>query len=42
MGDQEKARGAWTWERTIEIMKIAATVYVGLVGTVLTWQYNER
>lgn len=31
-----------TWERSIEILKLLATVWVALVGTLVTMQFNER
>lgn len=31
-----------TWERSIEILKLVATVWVAGVGTIVTMQFNER
>lgn len=31
-----------TWERGIEILKVAATVWVAGIGTIVTMQFNER
>lgn len=39
--DKEKKR-FWTWERTIEITKIVATLYAACLGTFVTMQFNER
>jgi tetratricopeptide (TPR) repeat protein len=38
----EKPKGFWTWDRSIEILKIVATVYAACIGTFVTMQYNER
>jgi hypothetical protein len=40
--DGEKPKGFWTWDRSIEILKIVATVYAACIGTFVTMQYNER
>lgn len=40
-GDSKPKKG-WTWERTIEISKIAATLYAACLGTFVTMQFNER
>jgi len=32
----------WTWERTIEILKLVATIWVALLGSFVTMQFNER
>lgn len=32
----------FTWERSIEILKLVATVWVAGVGTIVTMQFNER
>lgn len=37
-----KPKKSWTWERTIEISKIAATLYAACLGTFVTMQFNER
>lgn len=37
-----KPKKGWTWERTIEISKIAATLYAACLGTFVTMQFNER
>lgn len=42
MDNSEKPRHPFTWERSIEIVKIVATVWVALVGTIVTMQFNER
>lgn len=39
--DKEKKK-FWTWERTIEITKIVATLYAACLGTFVTMQFNER
>jgi hypothetical protein len=39
--DKKKPHGL-TWERTIEIVKVCATVWVAMIGTICTMQYNER
>lgn len=43
-GDKEKEvrKHPLTWERTIEIAKLVATVWVALVGSMVTMQFNER
>lgn len=37
-----KPKKSWTWERTIEISKIVATLYAACLGTFVTMQFNER
>ncbi len=37
-----KAKKGWTWERTIEVSKIVATLYAACLGTFVTMQFNER
>jgi hypothetical protein len=32
----------WTWDRAIEILKVVATVWVALLGSYVTVQFNER
>lgn len=39
---ESKPKKGWTWERTIEISKIAATLYAACLGTFVTMQFNER
>jgi tetratricopeptide (TPR) repeat protein len=38
----EKPKGFWTWDRSIEILKIVATVYAACIGTFVTMQFNDR
>lgn len=40
--DDKKKPHPLTWERTIEIAKLLATVWVAMIGTICTMQYNER
>lgn len=39
---ESKPKKGWTWERTIEISKIGATLYAACLGTFVTMQFNER
>lgn len=32
----------WTWDRSIDVLKIVATVWVAAIGSVVTMQFNER
>lgn len=41
-GDQKAKKGFWTWERSIEVTKIVATLYAACLGTFVTMQFNER
>lgn len=38
----EKKKHPLTWERTIEIAKLLATIWVAFVGSYVTMQFNER
>lgn len=38
----KKSGHPFTWERSIEIVKLVATVWVAMIGTICTMQYNER
>jgi hypothetical protein len=38
----EKPKHPVTWDRSMDVLKILATVWVALIGTVVTMQYNER
>lgn len=41
----EKKKGGWSWlswERDVEILKIAVTFYAACIGTFVTFQFNER
>lgn len=40
--EKDKPKGFWTWDRSIEILKIVATVYAACIGTFVTMQFNER
>lgn len=43
MTDQaDKSRGGLTWERSMEILKVVATVWAAVIGTFVTMQFNER
>jgi hypothetical protein len=35
-------KGFFTWERVIEILKIAVTIWAALLGSYVTMQYNQR
>ncbi len=41
-GARDHLKSFFTWERTIEIMKLLATVWVAILGSVVTMQFNER
>lgn len=38
----KETKKGWTWERTIEVSKIVATLYAACLGTFVTMQFNER
>lgn len=38
----ERPKHPVTWERSMDVLKVLATVWVALIGTVVTMQYNER
>lgn len=38
----KKKSGFFTWERSIEILKLLATVWVAVLGSLVTMQFNER
>lgn len=41
--EPEKKKGGWlSWERDVEILKIAVTFYAACIGTFVTFQFNER
>lgn len=40
--DGKEKKPVWTWERSIEIVKLVATVWVALLGSVVSMQFNER
>lgn len=41
--EPEKKKSGWlSWERDVEILKIAVTFYAACIGTFVTFQFNER
>ncbi|MCC6981429.1 MAG: hypothetical protein IT343_24115 [Candidatus Melainabacteria bacterium] len=42
MESDKAPKKGWTWERTIEVSKIVATLYAACLGTFVTMQFNER
>lgn len=41
--EQQKKGWSWlSWERDVEILKIAVTFYAACIGTFVTFQFNER
>jgi tetratricopeptide (TPR) repeat protein len=42
MESDKTPKKGWTWERTIEVSKIVATLYAACLGTFVTMQFNER
>jgi len=42
MDSETPPKKGWTWERTIEVSKIVATLYAACLGTFVTMQFNER